>query len=60
MATAQFNDGLPGTYHALYPDWRSPGRSEAEAAATPGAGTPDREAALGMLRAGRAVLALTG
>lgn len=31
MSTAQFYDGLADTYHALYPDWRSAGRAQAEA-----------------------------
>jgi SAM-dependent methyltransferase len=31
MSTAQFYDGLADTYHALYPDWLSEGRAQAEA-----------------------------
>ena len=31
MSTAQFYDSLADTYHALYPDWRSAGRAQAEA-----------------------------
>ena len=31
MSTAQFYNGLADTYHALYPDWRSAGRAQAEA-----------------------------
>jgi SAM-dependent methyltransferase len=31
MSTARFYDGLADTYHALYPDWRSAGRAQAEA-----------------------------
>jgi SAM-dependent methyltransferase len=31
VSTAQFYDGLADTYHALYRDWRSAGRDQAEA-----------------------------
>ena len=31
MSTARFYDGLAGTYHALYPDWRAAGRAQAAA-----------------------------